>query len=169
MLVRELKKVCFERGEKNKMDIKTIRTNSENKDFIKLIKELDAYLKITDEEEHDFYNQFNSTAFLKEVVVMYVAEIAVGCGAIKKFDNGTVEVKRMFVSLDNRGTGVAQKILQELETCAKDLAYKKGILETGVRQVEAIKFYKKSEYKIIPNYGQYQGMENSICFEKRYE
>jgi GNAT superfamily N-acetyltransferase len=167
MLVRELKKVCFERIEKNKMDIKTIRTNSENKDFIKLIKELDAYLKITDEEEHDFYNQFNSTAFLKEVVVMYVAEIAVGCGAIKKFDHGSVEVKRMFVSLDNRGTGVAQKILQELETCAKELGYKKCILETGVRQVEAVKFYKKCGYKIIPNYGQYQGMENSICFEKK--
>ncbi|MDB4048219.1 MAG: GNAT family N-acetyltransferase [Polaribacter sp.] len=149
------------------MNIKTIRTNSKNKDFINLVKELDVYLKITDEDEHDFYNQFNSIDVLKEVVVTYVSENAVGCGAIKKFDNSTVEVKRMFVSLDNRGTGVAQKILQELETCAKELGYKKCILETGVRQVEAVKFYKKCGYKIIPNYGQYQGMENSICFEKK--
>ena len=149
------------------MNIKTIRTNSKNKDFLNLVKELDAYLKVTDEEEHDFYNQFNNIDVLKEVVVTYVSENAVGCGAIKKFDNSTVEVKRMFVSLDNRGTGVAQKILQELETCAKELGYKKCILETGVRQVEAVKFYKKCGYKIIPNYGQYQGMENSICFEKK--
>ena len=149
------------------MNIKTIRTNSKNKDFINLVKELDVYLKITDEDEHDFYNQFNSIDVLKEVVVTYVSEKAVGCGAIKKFDNSTVEVKRMFVSLDNRGTGVAQKILQELETCAKELGYKKCILETGVRHVEAVKFYKKCGYKIIPNYGQYQGMENSICFEKK--
>ena len=149
------------------MNIKTIRTNSKNKDFINLVKELDVYLKITDEDEHDFYNQYNSIDVLKEVVVTYVSENAVGCGAIKKFDNSIVEVKRMFVSLDNRGTGVAQKILQELETCAKELGYKKCILETGVRQVEAVKFYKKCGYKIIPNYGQYQGMENSICFEKK--
>jgi len=149
------------------MHIKIRRTTSENNHFIKLIKELDAYLKITDEEEHDFYNPFNNIDVLKKVVVIYVAQIAVGCGAIKKFDDGTVEVKRMFVSSDNRGTGVAQKILQELETCAKELGYKKGILETGVRQVEAVKFYKKCGYKIIPNYGQYQGMENSICFEKQ--
>ena len=149
------------------MNIKTIRTNSKNTDFINLVKELDVYLKITDEDEHDFYNQFNSIDVLKEVVVTYVSENAVGCGAIKKFDNSIVEVKRMFVSLDNRGTGVAQKILQELETCAKELGYKKCILETGVRQVEAVKFYKKCGYKIIPNYGQYQGMENSICFEKK--
>jgi GNAT superfamily N-acetyltransferase len=149
------------------MNIKTIRKNSKNKDFINLVKELDVYLKITDEDEHDFYNQYNSIDVLKEVVVTYVSENAVGCGAIKKFDNSIVEVKRMFVSLDNRGTGVAQKILQELETCAKELGYKKCILETGVRQVEAVKFYKKCGYKIIPNYGQYQGMENSICFEKK--
>jgi putative acetyltransferase len=150
----------------NKMDIKIIRTNSENNDFIKLIKELDAYLKITDEEEHDFYNQFNNTDVLKNIVVIYIGEIAVGCGAIKIFDDTSVEVKRMFVSLDKRGLGLAQKILQELEMCAEELGYQKCVLETGIRQVEAVKFYKKCKYQVIPNYGQYQGMENSICFEK---
>lgn len=149
------------------MNIKIIRTNLENKDFIKLTKELDAYLKITDEDEHDFYNQFNNTDVLKNIVVIYDDEIAVGCGAIKKFDETSAEVKRMFVSLEKRGSGVAQKILQELEICAKELGYQKCMLETGIRQVEAVKFYKKCEYQVIPNYGQYQGMENSICFEKQ--
>lgn len=149
------------------MNIKIIRTNLENKDFIKLTKELDAYLKITDEDEHDFYNQFNNTDVLKNIVVIYDDEIAVGCGAIKKFDETSAEVKRMFVSLEKRGSGVAQKILQELEICAKELGYQKCMLETGIRQVEAVKFYKKCSYQVIPNYGQYQGMENSICFEKQ--
>ena len=149
------------------MNIKIIRTNLENKDFIKLTKELDAYLKITDEDEHDFYNQFNNTDVLKNIVVIYDDKIAVGCGAIKKFDETSAEVKRMFVSLEKRGSGVAQKILQELEICAKELGYQKCMLETGIRQVEAVKFYKKCSYQVIPNYGQYQGMENSICFEKQ--
>ena len=149
------------------MNIKIIRTNSKNKDFINLVRELDAYLKITDEDEHDFYNQFNNTDVLKNIVVIYDDKIAVGCGAIKKFDETSAEVKRMFVSLEKRGSGVAQKILQELEICAKELGYQKCMLETGIRQVEAVKFYKKCEYQVIPNYGQYQGMENSICFEKQ--
>jgi putative acetyltransferase len=149
-----------------KMNIKTIRTNSKNKDFINLVRELDVYLKITDEEEHDFYNQFNNIDVLKEVVVTYVSGIAVGCGAIKKFDNSAVEVKRMFVLKENRGTGVAQKLLIALENWAKELGYRKCVLETGIRQIEAVKFYKKCTYKVIPNYGQYSGMENSICFEK---
>ena len=153
--------------EKDKMSIKIRRTNSENKDFIQLIKELDAYLKITDEDEHDFYNQFHNTDVLKNIVVIYVDEIAVGCGAIKKFDETSVEIKRMFVALNKRGSGVAQKMLQELEMCAKELGYQKCVLETGVRQVEAVQFYKKCKYQVTPNYGQYQGMENSICFEKQ--
>ena len=148
------------------MNIKTTRTNSKNKDFIRLIKDLDAYLKITDEEEHDFYNQFNNIDVLKEVVVTYVSGIAVGCGAIKKFDNSAVEVKRMFVLKANRGTGVAQKLLVALENWARELGYRKCVLETGIRQIEAVKFYKKCTYKVIPNYGQYSGMKNSICLEK---
>jgi GNAT superfamily N-acetyltransferase len=142
------------------------RTNSENKDFINLVKYLNAYLKVTDDDEHDFYNQFNNIDVLKEVVVLYNDENAVGCGAIKKFDKNAVEVKRMFVLSEKRGQGFAQNILAELEIWAKELGYKKCVLETGKRQVEAVQFYKKCGYKIIPNYGQYLNMENSICFEK---
>lgn len=151
-----------------------IRTNSEHKDFINLVKKLDAYLKITDGNEHAFYNQFNNIDVLKNVVIFYVDKIAVGCGAIKKFDTETsssqvktaMEVKRMFVDKSYRNKGVAQKILQELEVWAKELGYKKCVLETGKRQTEAVNFYKKCNYKVIPNYGQYTEMENSVCFEK---
>ena len=148
------------------MKIEIIRTNSENPDFINLVKQLDAYLKIMDGAEHDFYNQFNNIDVLKNVVVVSVDKKAVGCGAIKKFDNTSLEVKRMFVSKDDRGKGVAQKVLQELETWAKELGYKKCVLETGKRQLEAVKFYQKCNYKVIENYGQYKEMENSVCFEK---
>ncbi len=137
------------------MNIKTIRTNSKNKDFMNLVKELDAYLKVTDEDEHDFYNRFNNLNVLKEVVVTYVSGIAVGCGAIKKFDNSAVEVKRMFVLKENRGTGVAQQLLVALENWAKELGYRKCVLETGIRQIEAVKFYKTGDRKQQEKYAKY--------------
>ena len=146
--------------------MRAVRTNSENTDFINLVKKLDAYLKITDGDEHDFYNQFNNIDVLKNVVVIYKNDIPVGCGAIKELDKSSMEVKRMYVSDDFRGKGFAQKILKELEIWANELGYKKCVLETGKRQVEAVKFYHKCNYKVIPNYGQYAAMENSICFEK---
>jgi len=148
-----------------KMEIK--RTNSENGDFIKLVKDLDAYLKITDGEDHDFYNQFNGIDAIKHVVIAYLDEKPVGCGAIKHFDYNQVEVKRMFVDNEQRSFGIASKILIELETWAKELNYKKCILETGERQVEAVKLYQKNKYKRMHiNYGQYEGVVNSLCFEK---
>ena len=65
-----------------------------------------------------------------------------------------------------RGEGIATIILKELEVWAAELHYEKCRLETGKKQPEAIELYKKNGYKVIPNYGQYEGVENSVCFEK---
>lgn len=146
--------------------INIIRTTSDDKDFIDLVKELDAYLKITDGDEHDFYNQFNGIESLQHVVVAYTNSKPVGCGAFKPYDEESVEVKRMYLKPENRGTGIASEILKELETWAKEIGNKRTVLETGKRQVEAVKFYNRSGYLRIPNYGQYVNMDNSCCFEK---
>ena len=146
--------------------IKLIRTNSENLDFVYLVKQLDAYLKITDGDEHDFYNQFNNIDVIKHTVVAYINNKPVGCGAFKAFEEDAVEIKRMFTTPDARGTGIASKILVELELWAKELNYKSCILETGIRQVEAVSFYKKNKYESISNYGQYKDVANSLCFKK---
>ena len=146
--------------------IKLIRTNSENSDFVYLVKQLDAYLKITDGDEHDFYNQFNNIDVIKHTVVAYINNKPVGCGAFKAFEEDAVEIKRMFTTPDARGTGIASKILVELELWAKELNYKSCILETGIRQVEAVSFYKKNKYESISNYGQYKDVANSLCFKK---
>ena len=77
-----------------------------------------------------------------------------------------MEVKRMFVRLNKRSEGIASEILQEQEKWSKELGYKKCILETGKKQPEAIHLYEKNQYKLIPNYGSYEHVENSVCFEK---
>lgn len=143
-----------------------IRTNSNNQGFMDLIVLLDAYLAIKDGKDHAFYAQYNKTDSIQEVVVIYYNKEAVACGAIKKMDADRVEVKRMFTKENQRGQGFASQVLNELEAWAKELGYKKAVLETGKRQVEAIPFYLKNGYQIIPNYGQYAGIEGSICFEK---
>lgn len=142
------------------------RTNSENRDFIELVKLLDKALAIVDGKDHAFYSQFNKIDNIRYVIVAYEDEKAVGCGAVKEFGQDTMEVKRMYVSPENRKKGIASEILNELEKWAHELSYGKCILETGKRQYEAIGLYKKSGYKLIPNYGQYANVENSLCFEK---
>ena len=147
--------------------IECIRTDSDNVDFIALVKELDADLAIRDGDEHAFYSQFNKINAIKHVVVAYKNGLPVGCGAIKALAKDSLEVKRMYVVPAQRGQGVASVILTKLEDWALELNYDRCILETGIKQPEAIALYKKCGYEIIPNYGQYLNVENSICFAKK--
>jgi len=100
------------------------------------------------------------------VVVTYKNNIPVACGAIKEYNQNTMEIKRMFTHTQNRVHGIASIVLSELEKWASELSYEKCILETGIKQLAAIKLYQKNGYTIIPNYGQYANIKNSVCFEK---
>ena len=142
------------------------RTNSDNLDFHKLVVELDKDLAQKNGDTNDFFVQFNKIDQIKNVVVVYEIDQAVACGAMKEYDNNTMEIKRMFVPLEKRGKGFASKVLQELENWSNELGYNRCILETGNKMSEAIGLYKKMGSKIIPNYGQYKNVESSICFEK---
>lgn len=146
--------------------IQLIRTDAKNRDFMALVSALDADLAKRDGNEHSFYNRFNKIDAIRFVVVAYEDEKPLGCGAIKSFSPEAMEVKRMYVTPESRGKGIATKILTELENWAGEMHIGKCILETGKRQPEAIQLYTRNGYKIIPNYGQYAGVENSVCFEK---
>ncbi len=142
------------------------RTKSEDVDFRKLVSLLDNDLAIRDGAEHSFYAQFNKIDSIKNVVVLYVNNEAVSCGAYKVYNENTVEIKRMFTKLSYRGSGLAAKVLGELESWAIENNYQNCILETGKKQPEAIALYTKAGYNIIPNYGQYEHVENSVCMRK---
>ncbi len=142
------------------------RTNSNDHDFRALVRFLDADLAKRDGTNHAFYAQFNTIDKIKHVVLAYENEKPLGCGAMKEYEANTMEIKRMYVSPESRNKGIATKILSELEHWAGELSYARCILETGKKQTEAIALYKKNGYTLIPNYGQYAEVENSLCFEK---
>lgn len=146
--------------------IRMVKTDALHPDFKKLVELLDADLAARDGEEHSFYDQYNKLDHIKYAVVAYDGEDPVGCGAIKEFEPMVMEIKRMYVVPEQRGKGLATMVLSALEDWARDLGYQKCVLETGRRQPEAIALYTKCGYKNIPNYGQYVGIENSVCFEK---
>ena len=143
------------------------KTESFNTDFIHLVQFLDRELAERDGSEHAFYAQFNKIDALRNVVVAYENERPVGCGAFKEIAPGTVEIKRMYVPPEHRSKGIASLVLSELEKWAATLGFHTARLETGKRQPEAIRLYEKNGYALIPNYGQYAGVENSVCFEKQ--
>ena len=142
------------------------RTTSSDVDFKSLVALLDHDLAIRDGSEHAFFAQFNKIDTIQHVVVAYLDSLPVACGAFKPYDKTTAEIKRMFVKPEHRKKGMAAAVLNELELWAAQENFTHCILETGKRQPEAISLYKKQGYALIPNYGQYIGVENSVCMKK---
>jgi len=152
--------------ESGKHMVNIIRTNAEHEDFVELVRFLDAELAQRDGKDHSFYAQFNAISKIKYAVVACKDDVPVGCGAIKEFDPGIMEVKRMYVRPEQRGKGVAAIILSSLEEWAAEMKCFRCVLETGKKQPEAIRLYERMGYRHIANYGQYVGVENSLCFAK---
>ncbi len=148
--------------------LKIKRTTSDDTDFHMLVESLDKDLLDRYGDLQTFYNRFNAIQNIPTVVIAYFDNEAVGCGCFKKFDEGSVEIKRMYVCDEQRGKGIGAAILSELEKWAAELKISSMVLETGTNQPEAIHLYGKLGYTNISNYGPYIGNEEySICMKKK--
>ena len=148
--------------------MKLADTDSKNTDFILLCSMLDAHLNaLAGGEEHRAeYVPHNALTHIHDVFVLYDGALPVGCASFKKYEEGTAEVKRVFIREEYRGRGLSRLLMQALEEKAKDKGYHSLILETGRPFVSAIALYTNMGYSAIPNYGPYVGMEASVCMRK---
>lgn len=144
--------------------IKTAKANS--LEIISLSDELHKELE-------NFYGKGIIESFKEEnaeMLTFYIAYddngTAVACGALKHFDETTAEIKRMYVKPEHRGRGISKKILLKLEHNARELHYQRLVLETGLKQPEAISLYNKFGYKPFKCYGRHADDPDSRCFEK---
>ena len=145
--------------------MKIIRTDYLNPAFQELVAELNTDLANRDGKDHPL-SQFNEITHLKHVVVVYLKNKAVSCGAIAKYDLSATEIKRMYVTPSHRGQQLGEKILSELENWTKELGYTKCILFMGVNQPEAMKLYLRNNFSVIENYGKLKDIPDSICLAK---
>jgi putative acetyltransferase len=92
---------------------------------------------------------------------------AVGCGALRRLDDTSAEVKRMYVEPELRGRGIAKKILDHIEAAARVMGVRRLVLETGIYQAEAIGLYRRVGFNPVKCWGEYDGVLASVCFEKK--
>ncbi|BCY14925.1 GNAT family N-acetyltransferase [Actinoplanes sp. L3-i22] len=128
--------------------------------------ELDARYGSDDHEPGGAPSAAEIDVFLVATHVRDDGATAIGCGALRRLDEHSAEVKRMYVTPAGRGSGVAPAILRALEAAAKQRGWLTLRLETGTAQPDAIRFYQREGYREIPLYGKYLGSPISRCFEK---
>jgi len=147
------------------------RTDGKNKDFIENCKLLDIDLdrRVGKKIKRDKYRQYNRLDEIQEAIVVYEDNKAIGGGAIRKYDEENIELKRVFVHTEYQGQGIGSQLVSLLIEWAMELGYKRIILETGELLAESCAVYKKLGFKLIPNYGPYVNMPESLCMAKDLE
>ncbi|MDE6319143.1 MAG: GNAT family N-acetyltransferase [Lachnospiraceae bacterium] len=146
-----------------------VYTDGRNSDFIELCHGLDHFLNelVGGEENRAEYIPYNQLDDIHDVIIVYDDDNPVGSASFKKYDDECAEVKRVFIKQDYRGRGISYKLMERLENVAKEQGYRYLILESGEPLVAAMALYRKIGYKVIPNYGQYKDMHDSICMKKK--
>lgn len=147
----------------NQISLRQVDPN--NKDFIRLCSELDSFLDIAigGESKRDKYKKFNHPDTMDYIIVAYDKEEAVGCGALRKYSDTDVEVKRVFVRESFRGQNLGGRLLEQLISYAEESGYKRLILETGSFLQASLRLYFRYGFERIENYGAYKNMEESLC------
>jgi len=117
-----------------------------------------THFSLSDEQVSD-----GEGAFL----IAWLGEVAVGCGAVRRLDAGTAELKRMYVDPGFRGQGIGRALVESLEREARGLGVTRVVLETGLRLARAIRLYEGLGYVRIPLFGEYLASPGtSVCFGK---
>lgn len=99
-------------------------------------------------------------------VVAWIEGVPVSCGGVRRYDDTTGEIKRMYTVPDARRRGISRVVLEELELRARIIGYARLVLETGTRQPEAIALYESTGYVSIEPYGFYKHAPMSRCYAK---
>lgn len=146
-----------------------VYTDGANSDFIELCHGLDNFLNklVGGEENRKEYIPYNRIDDIHDVIVAYDGDIPVGSASFKKYDDECAEVKRVFIKQEYRGRGISSKLMELLENAAREQGYRYLILESGEPLVAAMALYRKIGYKVIPNYGRYKDMPDSVCMKKK--
>ncbi len=145
-----------------------VRTDGKNEDFIENCRLLDMDLdrRVGRQIKREKYQKFNQLDEIREAIVVYDHGRAVGGGAIRRYDDENIELKRVFVHNEYQGQGIGSRLVSLLIEWAAELGYRRMILETGELLAESGAVYKKLGFAVIPNYGPYADMPESLCMAR---
>lgn len=142
------------------------RCTASDPEFLALVRELDRLLKVLDGDDHEFFNAQNHPETISHAIVASIDGRPVGCGGFRRLDDDTAEIKRMYVDPKVRGRGIGKEVLHALEIWAFEEGFTHTRLETSKRLEPAVRLYTSSGYAVIPNFGVYAEVEDSVCMER---
>lgn len=152
------------------MGYKYIWTNGNNQDFVNFSFDMEKFYNelVGGENKRKDFIPFNTLSDIYDVIVVYDAKRAIACAGFKKYDNSTVEIKRVWVSDEYRGRHISTEMMNMMEQRIISKGYKRAVLQTREACKSAVELYRSNGYYKIDNYPPYNNMEFAVCYEKQF-
>lgn len=106
---------------------------------------------------------YNLSETITDVLIAYRDGVPVGCAGLKRYSDSDVEIKRVWVEPEARGQKIASRMMDLLEEKARQMDYRRAILQTRPIMPDAVGLYEKRGYLLIDNYPPYDKLEGAIC------
>lgn len=158
--------LCFEKELDSAPEVELKFVDVTDADLAALVTELDVYFHAGWGEVAEKYKHYHALDGMACAVVAYIEGKPAACGCWRAFDPVTAEIKRMYVRPAYRRQGIAGKIVAALEQHAAASGCHRAVLETGADMPEAIVFYERQGYRLVPNYGDFVDDDTCVCMEK---
>ena len=145
--------------------IEFIWTDGNNEDFYRFYLETEEYYSQVagGKKNREGFVQYNLSSAIPDVVIAYMDGVAVGCAGLKKYSDSDVEIKRVWVVPCCRGKHIATELMNRIEEKAREMNFRRTILQTRPIMNDAVELYTKRGYKLIDNYPPYDKLEGAIC------
>lgn len=114
-------------------------------------------------EKRTGFIPYNLSDTISDVLIVYINGKPVACAGLKKYSDSDVEIKRVWVEPESRGQKIASKMMNLIEEKARQMNYKRAILQTRPIMPDAVGLYEKRGYSLIDNYPPYDRLEGAIC------
>ena len=146
-------------------ELEFIWTDGNNEEFHQFYLETEDYYSsiVGGKKNREGFIPYNLSESISDVLLAYMDGVAVGCAGLKKYNDSDVEIKRVWVEPDYRGRHIATELMDRIEDKAREMGFKRAVLQTRTIMEDAVGLYEKRGYELIGNYPPYDKLEGAIC------
>ena len=143
-------------------------TDGSNEDFRRFYLSTEEYYSslVGGVQNRRGFIPYNISDSIGTVLIAYADDIAVGCAGLKPYSETDAEIKRVWVESEYRRNHIAEDMMKMIEAKARQLGFKRTVLQTREVMHEAVGLYEKLGYYRIDNYPPYDKLEGAVCFAK---
>lgn len=162
---------CITASEWKRMQVQYRWTDGKDEDFRRFYLKTEEYYSriVGGVQNRRAFVPYNLSDTISDVIVAGMDGAAVGCAGLKAYSESDAEIKRVWVEPDYRGNHIADEMMNRIEKRAKELGFRRTILQTRPIMRDAVGLYRKRGYYPIDNYPPYDRLDGAVCFAKDLE